>query len=69
MALLYETNRVEFHRLYNAGRKESFGPADTGNASSSALIGSRQMRRSNLGVIIGRLKSHWARLAHTLSGR
>jgi hypothetical protein len=69
MALLYETNRVEFHRLYNAGRKESFGPADTGNASSSALIGSRQVRRSNLGVIIGRLKSHWARLAHTLSGR
>ena len=69
MALLYETNRVEFHRLSDAGRKGSFGPAETENARASAVIRSRQVRRSSLGVITGRLTSYWTRLAHTLSGR
>lgn len=69
MALLYETNRVEFHRLSTAGRKRSFGPTETGNTSTSAAIRPLQVRRSTLAVITGRLTGYWARLAHTLSGR
>jgi hypothetical protein len=69
MALLYETNRVEFHRRSSAGRKRSFGPTETGNARTSAAIRSRQVRRSTLAVIAGRLTGYWARLAHTLKGR
>jgi hypothetical protein len=69
MALLYETNRVEFHRLYNAGSKKSLSPAETGNARTSAVIRSRQVRRSSLAVITGGLTRYWVRLAHVLNGR
>lgn len=69
MAFLYETNRVEFHRLYDAGRKRSFGPAETEKARTSAVIRSRQVRRSSLGVLTRGLTGYWARLAHMLNGR
>ncbi len=69
MALLYETNRVEFHRLYDAGSKRSFDPAETGNAKTSAVIRSRQVGRLSLRMITGGLTRYWARLAHTLNGR
>ncbi len=61
MAFLYETNRVEFHRFYDAGRKGSFGLAETENASISAVIRCRQVRRPSLGVITGGLMGYWER--------
>lgn len=69
MAFLYETNRVEFHRFYDAGRKASCGPAETGNARTSAVIRPRHVRRLSLGVIADGLTSYWERLAHLLDGR
>lgn len=48
MAYLYEKNRVEFHRLYNEGRKSSSGPSKARNAGDSGVIHAWHVRRSRL---------------------
>lgn len=63
MAYFYEKNRVEFHRLYNEGRRSSPSPSKARNAGDSALIHAWHVRRSRLKALPNQLANttdrHW----------